>query len=36
MSLKKPPKTGQEAWWLWFYTEANKIWDRKLFAHSGG
>ena len=36
IALKKPPKAGEQAWWLRFYTEANKVRDRKLFALSGG
>lgn len=32
ISLKKPPKPGEQAWWLRFYTEPNKIRDRVLFA----
>ncbi|HEX4846574.1 MAG TPA: phospholipase D-like domain-containing protein, partial [Novosphingobium sp.] len=36
MSLRKPPKTGEEAWWLRFWTDPNKVRDRELFALSGG
>lgn len=32
ISLKKPPKAGEEAWWLRFYAEPTKIRDRNLFA----
>lgn len=32
LQLRRPPASGQEAWWKRFYTEPHKIRDRTLFA----